>query len=300
MAGCGDDDSTCVTCPVIGISPRATLDNIWPNADSTSWDYNFEMRQWGDWDKLVMYENREDVPPTPTPSWAEIKALLAGDPVGAGDTVKTIDGSYHLAFDGETKFGDIITQNLVKRHVIEGGIATPDGIGPGRLDISKRIHAPIAETFISYPVLVHGGKWQKTKNQIVTYGDLNQSPAWQFLTDDLSPGDEFKFQLGVGFIEGVYLYCRVDKVVTAETEAGTFKKAIDCLYIIDFGVTALSGPIGTVQGYFRNIDAGRVIYAPTVGPVFCYERHLVQPGVRGSRGLTDVMIDLFDSSTLDD
>lgn len=300
MTGCGDDESTCVTCPVIGISPGATLENIWPNADSTSWDYNFQMRQWGDWDELIMYENREDVPATPTPSWADIRALLAGDPVGAEDTVKTIAGSYHLMFDGEIEFGDIIAQNLVDRHVIEGGIAIPDNAGSGRLDISKRIQAPIADTFISYPILVHGGKWRKTENQIVSYGDLDQSPSWQFLTDDLSPGDKFKFQLGAGFIEGIYLYCLVDQVLTVETEAGKFRKAIDCLYIIDYGVSVLSGPIGTVQGYFRSIDAGRVIYAPTVGPVYCYERHLVQPGEPGSRGLTDATIDLYDSSTLDD
>ena len=301
LAGCGDDDSTCVSCPIFRPTPDATLENIWPNADSTSWDYSFARRQWADFNDIVMYENKEDVPDTPTPSWTTIRNILSEDPIAHDDTVTTILGNYYLAFDGVLQAGGRTVQNLVETHVLEDTVTIPShaAFTTAHSPLPSRFRSDVAQ-YIANPVFIHGGAWLKTEEEIVKFGDLSPLPSWQFLTDQLSPGDEFTFQLAEGFVDDIYLYCRVDRVLTVETQAGNFKKAIDCLYIIDYGVSALSSSQGEIIGYFRSVDAGRVIYAPTVGPVYSYERLGIQPGDEDSRGIMDATIDLMDSSTLED
>ncbi len=300
LAGCGDDDSTCVNCPTFVLTPNATLENIWPNADLTSWDYSFARRQWGDFNDIVMYENKEDVPDAPTPSWSTIRDILDDDPIADDDTVTTILGKYFLAFDGVLQTGAGTVQNLVATHVLEDTVTIPSRAAlSGHNLLPARFRSDAAQ-YIGNPIFIQGGAWLKTDDEIVKYGDLGAVPSWQFLTDQFSPGDEFTFQLGVGIVDGIYHYCRVDRVLTVETQAGKFKKAIDCLYILDYGVSGVSTPQGETVGYLRNMDAGRVIYAPTVGPVYCYERLLIQPGEADSWGIMDVTIDLMDSSTLED
>jgi hypothetical protein len=300
LSGCGDDDSTCVNCPIFRLAPDATLENIWPNADSTSWDYSFVRRQWGDSDDIVMYENKEDVPDAPTPSWTTIRDILSEDPISQDDTVTTILGNYYLAFDGVVQAGGQTVQKLLRTHVLEDTVTIPSHAARSGHNLLPVRFRSDAAPYMGNPIFIQGGAWLKTDDEIVKFGDLGQLPMWQFLTDQLSPGDEFTFQLAVGIADDIYLHCRVDRVLTVETQAGTFKKATDCLYILDYGVSRASTPQGETLGYFRNVDAGRVIYAPTVGPVYCYERLLIQPGEPDLRGLFDVTVDLIDSSTLED
>jgi hypothetical protein len=212
--------------------------------------------------------------------------------------VTTIYGSYHLKFDGTRQTTGGTAQNLIEWHVIEDTLTFPPQAAPV-MPLRIATDMPRGPQFIGNPVFIQGGAWMKTGNRIIKYGDIGAVPSWQFLTEDLDPGDEFEFQLGAGLIDGVYLYCRVDKEMTVENQAGRFAKAIDCLYIIDYGVSRLTDVQGNPIGYFRNVDIGRVIYAPTVGPVLCYERLGIQPEEKSSLGLADVTVDLYDSSTLE-
>jgi hypothetical protein len=91
----------------------------------------------------------------------------------------------------------------------------------------------------------------------------------------------------------------VYRQITVETAVGTFKKALDCLYLVDYGVIAVINPQGEILGYVRLIDMGRVVYAPTVGPVYSYERLGIEPGETLSAGLADFTEQLVETNVLD-
>jgi hypothetical protein len=63
-----------------------------------------------------------------------------------------------------------------------------------------------------------------------------------------------------------------------ETPAGTFVRALEVVYEVDYGIIeAALGP----PGFRRVIAYGKVIYAPTLGPVALWERDLVPVGTAG-------------------
>jgi hypothetical protein len=124
--------------------------------------------------------------------------------------------------------------------------------------------------------------------------------AWKFLTSNLFTGSEFSYQLMPNFAEDLVLHCRVYRRLTVTTDAGTFLNALDCLYILDYGITTVTDVYGDPKGYIRTYDYGRVIYAPTVGPVYSYERWGVDPGNPPSEGFLDITVRLTGSSTIGD
>jgi hypothetical protein len=139
----------------------------------------------------------------------------------------------------------------------------------------------------SMPYLLHGGAWEKTAEWIGLYNDLGARLAWKFLAEDITVGSEFSYQLIPDFSDDTFLHGRVYRQTSVETEIGTFEKALDCLYILDFGISTVTDLQGEVVGYMRSFDYGRVIYAPTIGPVYSYERWGVEPGDPPSPGLED-------------
>ena len=85
--------------------------------------------------------------------------------------------------------------------------------------------------------------------------------------------------------DDVFLHCLVEQVLTWESDIGTHKKSLDCFYIIDYGVGLWVDVTGEPLGYYRYFDCGRVVYAPTVGPVYMYEIGLVEPGDPPTHGI---------------
>ncbi len=301
-SSCSDDESSCVNCPWDwgGPTPKPTLDNVWPNADGTTWQYQHEERQWS-WD-VTFYATRDAVPILPLPSWEEVFTLVESrtpvEPFGIEQ------GLYTLAFDGMVITGSgVEAQNLTEQLVIAppppppgdapsdlgstvvtgSGERIPRGSLTPFLDLPGR-----ASTVAESPMFLHGGPWEKTSEYIGTYGDLDQRLTWKFLTRNLSVGSQFTYQLVPLFKDDMFLRCLVWRQFSVETDLGVLKNAVDCLYILDWGVSAVTNVQGDLLGYVRFIDYGRVIYAPTVGPVYCYERLAVEPGDPPSAGLGDL------------
>jgi hypothetical protein len=290
--GCSNDE--CVQCPPV--VPVPTIDNIWPNADKMAWTYAYEQREWGG--EATIYPTRDDIPDVPLPKWSEIFDLV--EEHAPKEPFTTVSSEYRLRFDGLTTTESGVTaQNLVMEFLTTGAEDTKTV--SRTFDLKQVIAArqvslnrvpPDFDQVPSWPHLIHGGAWEKTPQWIGTYGDLSEELAWKFLASDLSPGSEFSFPLTSTLTEGPVLHGRVHREVTVETKVGTFARALDCLYIVDLGILTVLDLEGGVAGYIRQFEYGRVIYAPTIGPVYGYERWGVEPGSPPSDGFSDITLSL--------
>lgn len=293
-AGCGDDDD-CVQCPADNF-PNPTLENIWPNADQTAWTYAYRFREWEG--PLTLYPTREDVPDAPLPTWTEVFNLVeAKAPL---EPYTSVEDEYRLRFDGMTTTGPGVTaQNLIAEFLSPLRTSPADFRSRAfRVDGSP-LDAPLLAPgnpaqVPAWPLLLGGGAWKKESQSIGLYGEMDQNLAWLYLTSHLSPGSEFSLPLLPWLSDEAALYTRVHRRIDVETPVGTFAKALDCLYIVDYGIVYLSDGQGQDLGYLRMILYGRVIYAPTIGPVYSYERHMVQPGSPPSAGVGDVELVLIE------
>jgi hypothetical protein len=292
VAGCNHDTSgpsrtwTNDSPGVSNIVP--TIDNIWPNEDETAWSFDYNWDEDFYW-SMVTYPDSNDVPPLP--DWDEISDLLEMPLLG--DSVISAVATYRMAFNGlRTAGGGVTAQNLEETIDILPSGAAPTVVKVSaeyeflrRLRIARpdlavkfsnaaQLEEPEQRISARDPLLIHGGVWEKTSRRIGTYGDVDRLLAWKFLTDELRPGSEFSHQLVPDLADDVYLHCRIERRLTVETAEGEVAKAIECLYLVDFGVSRTFSPSGNPEEYARPIIYGSVIYAPTVGPVYSHERPL--------------------------
>jgi hypothetical protein len=294
VAGC-DDDSDCVNCvsdwrPLI---PSANLKNIWPNADGTSWEFDHVARLLeGSW---ILYPTKDAVPKVPVPDWSMVAEVVSSAP--SGDALATETGTFTLTFDGTiTTQSQVTAQNLREELVVD----YRSGFDLASTDCDRAVidRARTVRTLLtrpdgapaegSAPIMIHGGPWKRTSSLIATYSDGSALPAWTFLTSALRVGSTFSQQLIPWLARDVYLHGVVYRQISVETEVGTFKKALDCLYVIEYGLTTVTNAQGEAVGYVRTIDCGRVIYVPNLGPVYSYERYGIQPERWDSDGFFDV------------
>jgi hypothetical protein len=155
-----------------------------------------------------------------------------------------------------------------------------------------RTASPSAAASVNPPLFLFGYAWERTRQYIGSYGDLNTELAWKYLVSDLGPGSSFSMQLVPDLAEDVFLHARVLRGEKAVTDAGTFRHALRVLYLVDFGVSSATDTDGNVLGYFRFYSYGTIDYVPFVGPVASYERGLVQPGRPLDPGFFDQTIGL--------
>jgi hypothetical protein len=261
LTGCGSDSCGPESCQC-----ETSLESIWPNDDGRGWEYEYTWRTWDD--TCGIYSNINDVPPAP--SLDTIEDLLGSHPIGPSVTTRV--GTYRMRFDG-----DSTTMSGARAQALRDTAYFPEESPPILLT--------------PYPVLIHGGAWEKTDEYIGTYGDIDTDLAWKFLEDDLCPGSEFSFELSVTGGGPYYAHCRVLGNTSIETEMGTFENGLECIYMIDFGVIIYGGEHGTF-GYRRNITYGNVIYVPDVGPVYGYERFMVCVGSSLGQGAGDMTLSL--------
>lgn len=311
---CGTGGESCINCPWYGYGPTPypTLENIWPNEDGTEWIYNHEERTWeGD---FTLYPTAAAVPSLPLPRWSWIFAAVEAEkPVEPFESRK---GIYTLEFNGMiTTAAGVVAQNLVEELAITQPLL-PAGQRQGATGAKAIVVAreKLQQSFSGLaldarmktsatawgPTFIHGGAWEKTSDYIGTYPDSSQQVGWKFLTRDLRVGSVFTCEVGAQPGSDILLHCRIYGLRTFETTAGRFEHALDCLYILDWGVTAVSSAEGETIGYTRLIDYGRVIYAPTIGPVYCYERRLVEPGYSPSAGFGDLTETLTETNAMTD
>ncbi len=148
------------------------------------------------------------------------------------------------------------------------------------------VDARLAEQIVTYPILIHGGAWEKTDEYIGTYGDIDTLLAYKFLEADLSPGHEFTHQLVPSLVDDVFLHCRVLPRTPVWVDGRPYPNAVECLYVIDYGISSFWPiPGGGDPSYCRLYDYGTVTYAPEVGPIYSYDRALVEAGNEASLGI---------------
>ena len=128
------------------------------------------------------------------------------------------------------------------------------------------------------PLYLFGYAWEKTREYIGSYGDLNTNLSWKYLEADLDPGHEFTIQLVPDLADDVFLHVRVLRERTATSPLGDHPRSIDVLYEVDYGISEATDVDGNPIGYWHAYDYGMITYAPKVGPVASYERSLISVG----------------------
>jgi hypothetical protein len=305
--GCSDDG----VAPPPG-TPAATIENIWPNEDGRSWSYSNLTRGWEFtfFDSTFIYPDSTDVPPAP--DLDDLFDLIDDPPLP--DTFETMASEYRLTFNGETTtLSGVTAQNLESEIVLPAPAAEAPSprtnrfmvlLAAARPDLGLRLQSPwipgdlapadtIFEPVPADPLFLHGGAWEKTEEWIGTYGDIDTLLAWKFLETELSPGHEFTFQLVPSLANNVFLHARVRRLTSVQTPVGTFEKALELVYMVDFGLSIFSTVFQPDNVFMRMITYGNVIYAPTAGPVMSYERFLVPVGETLGDGAGDTTLELI-------
>ncbi len=306
--GCSDN-----TCPPQICWPKPTLENIWPNDDQRFWEYEYTLRGWGGGFCDTLYDTEEEVPPVP--SFDYVEDLLDNHPIG--DDVNIDIGLYRMRFDGDSTNPSGVTAQALKDTLYLEGIAVSQDQGLGRRDIILgRIKANGSsmpdgsmwadfldgysnmEQFIDpRPYLIHGGIWEKNDEWIGTYCYIDTNLCWKFLEEDLAPGNEFTHQLIPALTDDTFLHCKVLRMTNIRMDGHVYPNALECVYILEYGPFAFRTPSGDPYGWCRLYDYGVVIYAPTVGPIYSYERVLVEAGDGESPGVGDRTLVLTDTGT---
>jgi hypothetical protein len=336
LSGCGDSDCNCPTCAYLEL-PDPTLENIWPNEDGTWWSYEYGYRYWG-LSGSVFYPESASVPPIPPlTELAHLIDCNEPGPepeIFSGTYRLAFDGeittesgvtAQHLKetldTDGQRRaaaisnpFSPVLLGRLaIARPDLAGkikalgraraGSAVPSGheAHSGRLDGGAQTYNVSEDLLLDAarePLLIHGYAWAKTQAWIGTYGDLDTLVAWKFLESDLEPCHEFTHRLIPEITDDVYLHCRILRNSAFETPAALFGNTIQCLYVVDYGIWAATDAHGEILGWTRDFDYGMVVYAPTVGPIYDYERCLVSAGDSDYLGIGDVALGLTAAGTL--
>jgi hypothetical protein len=242
--------------------------------------------------------------------------LLDNHPIGTH--VHSQRGIYRMRFDGDSTNPAGVTAQALRDTAYFAGLAIPKKETPGTRgllvggviprgrslsDILVESRFP-GEPFVEYPTLIHGGVWEKNTEWIGTYC-LNVFPVdtllcWKFLEADLAPGSQFAFEQIQHIAQDDFyfrsMHCRVVRQADIQVGGRLYANALECVYLVDYGLakvccTATCSSIGWCRPY----DYGVVIYAPTVGPVYSYERRSVEAGNDESTGAGDKTLFLTDT-----
>ena len=158
--------------------------------------------------------------------------------------------------------------------------------------MSRTESAPAAVAAVRSPNFLFGYAWEKTDEYIGSYGDLNTELAWKYLVADLGPGSSFTMQLVPDLADDVFLHAVVLGRHPSSGDDREFRRPLQVLYLVDFGVASATDVYGNVTGYYRVYSYGTVTYVPGVGPVASYERAFVSPGLPLDPGQYDQTIRL--------
>jgi hypothetical protein len=275
-------------------TPLATIQSIWPNEDGRAWTYSLIVEEWQDTSSIGIFQNVADVPPAP--SLVSLQARFAS--LAKGDSATADTGSMTLRFTGQvTTTSGVTAQNLLQTigppvspglrgsvysRSVAGSAPLLAQLRRARLDLS-RIGAQFGVAGVPSGGLrfLFGGAWRKTSSAILHYGDLDTFPDWEYLRADLVPGAEFSRALIPTLTDDVILHGRVVGRKTVVTPFGTFADAIECFYLVDYGVNALTDNQGQPIGYVRDIACGTVSYVDSLGPVASSERAHLRVGRNG-------------------
>ncbi len=241
LVSCGSDEDPVQ--PPFSFSPD--LESLWPHANGNSWTFDVTSVICPE-DGLVFYDNREDVPPN---SSFEIlySRLQGGFSCEEGDWGT---GTLLMEFDGEVAVApEIIAQNL-------------------------KSEIQYDQCCASAPLALFPRQWRMSEDMIVAYSDGKAFPDtnWTYLTSDLHPGAEFSQVLQFNFDIDFILQGRIWRHLQYDLPDGSKANAVECFYLLDYGIQNLTDENGELVGYVRFNRYGVIIYAENVGPVYCHEQ----------------------------
>ena len=260
--GCDDDDPAR---PEL-FTPAPTLDNLWPSEDGRSWTYELHQRVW----EIDGAELPDDF------TLDSVAPMLA---LAVPETTMVAEGMWRLAFDDSitTLSGvrkQFLRETLYERTSLRFLRRVPVARPAERL--RALVDGPLARIparGVDAPLLLAGYAWEKTDTHIGTYGDVNQELAWKYLEADLSDGHEFEFGLlGEPFSADFGLSVRVIGERDLQTPFGDYARAVETEVLVDLGEQTQVDEQGEVIGTFRSAMVGRLVYAPTIGPVALVQR----------------------------
>lgn len=277
----------------VSVTGKPDLDAFWPNEDGRRWEYWYQASAC-EAPPVALHATPEAVPPAPAPE--QVLPLLGARkqgpfPLEGGSghdgSCLSLSGPYVMQFDGAIVTGAGVTAQHLRESLRIQAPAGPrlsgnawsgrflSSLADARPELRGRIMAlevgPSASSILHLPWFLHGGAWEKTREHIGTYGDLEQRLAWVFLEADVSPGSRFEYQLVPSLADDVYLHAWVVPQ-NLQWKLKDFAKDIQVVYVLDYGIGQVTDESGNVLGYTRHVAYGTVVYAPGIGPVLCAER----------------------------
>lgn len=94
----------------------------------------------------------------------------------------------------------------------------------------------------------------------------------------------------------VFMHCKVLRQADIQVDGHLYANALECVYRVDYlPAKVCCTATCSIIGWCRLYDYGAVVYAPTVGPVYSYERVLVEAGNDKSTGVGDKTLFLTDT-----
>lgn len=240
-----------------------TMDQLWPNADGLSWTY----------DQVYHDYYGQEVVQNQVRFFFDGTSIVPGGIVvqnydyevfgSAGRALKTPAGL-------ETAPEVVRNQGPFWRNLWR---ARPDL----RTKIELRCAKDAADTRPEwlYGVLLHGGAYLKTSEEIATYRtDLVATQSWLYLTSDLTVGATFDLQLVPDLADDAWLHATVAAWEDVTVPAGTFAGCLRVDYRIDYGLSICTNEQGQETGSMRSETRGFVHYAAGVGPVQTHEEFI--------------------------
>lgn len=271
VAGCDDD----VTGPGGG---APAPDELWPTGpvgEQASWMYHWE-RTTRVAESPTLYASPEAVPPVPT--FDDAYTLLTAAP--APDFGAASEAFYELAVVGPdttaTGVAGLWLRARTFRQTGSPSASTVDGeraflqhLSSTRSELHDRIaglDATVPRVELPpLPLFLRGGTFESNADHVALYGNLDQAPSWLYLIDDLSVGSEFTLQIAASARDDVYLHGQVRRFLVVDVAGRVLRRCVEMLYVLDRGVSTLTVDGG--EAYYRSFDVGRVVFAPSVGPV---------------------------------
>ncbi len=246
------------------------MDALWPNDDGMSWDY------------AQHYENFEKP--------------------------QVVDNRTRLSFTGTTVAPNGIQAQYLHQELISGPSTAnafnsdlPDPflrtLWVARPDLRGRIlqalddlPCPQFAPPASFGNLLTGElAFRKAPDEIAAWRcNLPDTKSWMWLVSDLTIGNRFTLQLVPDLADDVFLHGTIAAIEDVTVPAGTFLSCVRVDYVIDYGTGECSDYGGDPTGSYRSQSAGRVHYAPGVGPVASYEEFVPFAEIKGECGSIEV------------
>jgi hypothetical protein len=266
--------------------PEATLHNIWPSEDGSSWTYDLALGSSRAVTERPLFETAEEVPAQP--SMEQIIAALPTESLMDSDALR---GSYTIEFDGraQTESGAWGKRIVAELENFGPPPAAPKRFEPGDFGMSDLLGRTLrsggkTEEFERIPqiLFVRGGVWTETEEYVGYLNDLDRDARVFMATADLMVGSTWSTQTIPSIAPYVWLNAQVLDRVDVETPTGQYKDIVRILYVFDTGVIQERSPYATPEAFSRGLIYATIDYAPSIGPVHFREcRTMVDKNASG-------------------